>query len=181
MEKHSYLTADDIALVDACISQNRVAQRTLYKRYCDAMFTLAVRMVGNNLEAEEVLQDAFLNVFSNLATFRRESSLGAWIKTIVIRCALRFIRKRKEWSFSDLSDENIGETLDWGRRSIDVEYLEKVILSLPTGYRTVFVLIEIEGYSHQEVAEMLGIGVGTSKSQLFNAKKQLKKELDNYR
>jgi RNA polymerase sigma-70 factor (ECF subfamily) len=159
-------------LIDACIQNNRFAQRTLYDRYKRAMYTLAYRLTGDFDEANDVLQDAFLDVFKNLGSFRKDASLGAWIKTIVARKAYKQFRKV---SFIDYS-ENLIETETWDE-TLNSEYLEKAILSLPEGFRTVFVMIEIEGFTHKEVAELLSISEGTSKSQLFHAKKRLRKIL----
>jgi RNA polymerase sigma-70 factor (ECF subfamily) len=100
--------------------------------------------------------------------------LGAWIKTIVVRTALSKIKKEQHTASLDQVPPDI--SISWSHR-LDAEYLEKAILALPTGYRTVFVLIEVEGYGHQDVADLLGITVGTSKSQLFYAKKRLRETL----
>ncbi len=159
-------------LIDACIQNNRFAQRTLYDRYKRAMYTLAYRLTGDFDEANDVLQDAFLDVFKNLSSFRKDASLGAWIKTIVARKAYKQFKKV---SFIDYS-ENVIETETWDE-TLNSEYLEKAILSLPEGLRTVFVMIEIEGFTHREVAELLSISEGTSKSQLFHAKKRLREIL----
>jgi RNA polymerase sigma factor (sigma-70 family) len=159
-------------LIDGCIQNNRFAQRTLYDRYKRAMYTLAYRLTGDFDEANDVLQDAFFDVFKNLGSFRKEASLGAWIKTIVARKAYRQFKKV---SFIDYS-ELITDTETWDE-TLNTEYLEKAILSLPDGFRTVFVMIEIEGFTHKEVAELLYISEGTSKSQLFHAKKRLREIL----
>ena len=158
-------------LIDACLANDRLAQKTLYEKYARAMYTIAYRMSGDFELANDILQDAFIKVFRNLEKFRKESTLGAWIKTIVVRTALT--RLKKERITDPISDEVTGSLVDWGDH-LDSEYLEKAILSLPQGYRTVFLLIEVEGYSHKEVAEMLDISLGTSKSQLFYAKKRLR-------
>lgn len=173
----STISMTEAELIDGCLVQNRLAQKMLYDRYSQAMFTIAYRITNDYELAADVLQEAFLKVFSNLHQFRRESTLGAWIKTIVIRTALSKIKKRI--IFEPLEDAHTSGWVDWGTR-LDTEYLEKAIQALPEGYRAVFVLIEIEGYAHKEVAEMLNISVGTSKSQLFYAKKKLREKLANY-
>ena len=168
------ISMTETELIESCLAHNRLAQKQLYDRYKKAMYTVAYRITGSFEIADEVLQDAFLSVFKNLSKFRRESTLGAWIKTIVVRTAYKKLRKQPQ---TDALDERVmGEMIDWGD-FLDAEYLEKAIQSLPPGYRSVFILIEVEGYSHKEVAEMLKISVGTSKSQLFYAKKQLKQKL----
>lgn len=168
----------EIELIDSCIANDRLAQKQLYERYQKAMYTLAYRVTGSFELADEVLQDAFLSVFRNLSKFRRESTLGAWIKTIVVRTAIKQLKKKT--SFEPIEDYRMGDRfIDWGTH-LDVEYLEKAIRALPEGYRAVFVLVEVEGYAHKEVAKMLGISDGTSKSQLFYAKKKLRDLLKVY-
>lgn len=167
----------DAQLIAQCLSHNRLAQKELYDRYKTAMYTLAYRICNDFGLADEVLQDAFLQVFRYLHTFRQESTLGAWIKTIVVRTAYK--KKKKLIRFEPL-DNREGNKIEWGNE-LDTDYLEKAILALPAGYRMVFILVEIEGYSHQEVGEFLGISTGTSKSQLFHAKKKLKAFLIKYK
>jgi RNA polymerase sigma factor (sigma-70 family) len=161
-------------LIESCIANERLAQRELYERYCNAMYTIAYRITNDFELANDVLQDAFIQIFKNLQQFRRESTLGAWIKTIVIRTAYRKVKQRI--IFEDIDNVNPQERIDWGT-NLDAEYLEKAIQSLPEGYRAVFVLAEVEGYAHREVGELLGISEGTSKSQLFYAKKRLREML----
>ncbi|PSR13934.1 MAG: RNA polymerase subunit sigma-24 [Bacteroidetes bacterium] len=166
-------------LIDACLLDDRLAQKELYDRYARAMYTAAYRITADFELANDVLQEAFLKVFRHLNGFRRESTLGAWIKTIVVRTALS--RVRREIRMESLEDHHQQDLIiDWGHH-LDADYLEKAIQVLPTGYRSVFVMIEVEGFSHQEVANMLNISVGTSKSQLFYAKKKLRQSLAKYR
>ena len=162
-------------LIEGCLSGNRLIQKELYDRYARAMYTAAYRITSDFDLADDVLQEAFIKVFRHLKSFRKESTLGAWIKTIVVRTALSKVKKQV---FHESLEPHhaTAQVVDWGHQ-IDVDYLEKAIQALPTGYRSVFVLIEVEGYSHQEVADMLGISVGTSKSQLFYAKKRLRESL----
>ena len=159
-------------LVKRCIEGDQKAYREVYDRYKDAMYTLCYRVAGDFDKAEDILQEAFVKIFRGMKGFRGESTLGAWIKTIVVRTAYAAIKKEKLF-FEPI--ENVGDKagIDWGD-FLQAEYLEKAILSLPDGYRMVFVMIEVEGYSHKEVADSLGISVGTSKSQLFYAKKKLR-------
>ncbi len=163
-------------LVAACLTHDRLAQRTLYEQYQRAMFTLAYRMTNDFELAAEVLQDAFLQIFRSLPNFKAESTLGAWIKTIVVRTAYKATKARI--TFDELPPQYAETQIEWGN-SLQTEYLERAIQGLPAGFRTVFTLIEIEGFAHREVAEMLGISEGTSKSQLFFAKKKLREVLSN--
>jgi RNA polymerase sigma-70 factor (ECF subfamily) len=159
-------------LIAACKANDRLAQQLLYKRYANAMFTISYRITKDKELAADVLQEAFVRVFHYIYTFRGESTLGAWIKTIVVRSALALLKKEKKELSFDLSE--VDESHTHLHFSHDIDYLEKAILSLPSGYRTVFLLIEVEGYTHQDVADLLGVSVGTSKSQLFYAKKKLR-------
>lgn len=167
------ISMTEAELIEGCIANNRIAQKNLYEKYSTAMYTLAYRITGDFESANDVLQEAFIKVFKNLKGFRKESTLGAWIKTIVVRTALSKIKKEHS---TDSLDNNQHDRLDWGD-FLDAEYLEKAIHALPEGYRAVFVMIEVEGYSHKEVADLLGISVGTSKSQLFHAKKRLQQTI----
>ena len=162
-------------LVQSCLKNDRLAQKNLYDKYKKAMYTLAYRITGDFEGANDVLQDAFVKVFRGLPAFRGDSTLGAWIKTIVVRTAYSYLRKDNLF-FESVDNIPPNSQVDWGHY-LDAEYLEKAILSLPEGYRTVFVLIEVEGYSHKEVAQLLGISEGTSKSQLFYSKKRLRELL----
>jgi RNA polymerase sigma-70 factor (ECF subfamily) len=162
-------------LVQSCLKNDRLAQKNLYDKYKKAMYTLAYRITGDFEAANDVLQDAFVKVFRGLNAFRGDSTLGAWIKTIVVRTAYSYLRKDKLF-LEPIENLPPGSQVDWGHY-LDAEYLEKAILSLPEGYRTVFVLIEVEGYSHKDVAQLLGISEGTSKSQLFYSKKRLRESL----
>ena len=164
-------TMTESELIQCCLKNDRMAQRRLYERYSNAMYTIAFRMAGEHDLAADILQEAFVKVFRSLAKFRQESTLGAWIKTIVVRTALSKLKKQPK--FDELPEYENPQQIDWGD-FLEADYLEKAIKMLPDGYRTVFVLIEIEGYSHKEVAHLLGVSVGTSKSQLFYAKKKLR-------
>lgn len=135
------------------------------------MYTTAYRILNNHELANDAIQEAFIQVFKILGQFEHRSTLGSWIKTIVIHASLKILKKQKAFVFVDLSD-NINQ-ITWDE-PMSGEHLEKAILSLPSGYRAIFLLIEVEGYKHKEVSEMLSISEGTSKSQLFHAKKYLK-------
>jgi len=163
-------------LVQGCIKNDRISQRDLYYRYCDAMFSTILRIVNDRDDAHDVLQDSFIQVFRDMGQYRFDSTLGAWIKTIVVRTSLRFLAKNRKLAYSEIDDSVIEEMI-FIPDTLDSEYLEKLIRSLPDGYRTVFLLTEVEGYTHEETAAMLGISAGTSKSQLHHARKMLKQRL----
>lgn len=162
-------------IVEGCRSNRRDAQKALYDNYCDAMFSTAFRILNNRDDAHDVLQDSFIEIFKHINDFRGESTIGAWIKTIVVRKALKKLRSLK---FTENYEENGTEIpLDF-LDDLSGQYLEQLVLSLPEGYRTVFLLVEVEGFSHSETAVMLGISEGTSKSQLSRAKKTLRKQIE---
>lgn len=164
-------------LVDGCRKNNRKIQKQLYDRYCDAMFTIAFRIINDYDIANDALQEAFIQVFIDIKQFRGESTLGAWIKTILVRTAIK--KFKKEDVFTQLELQQNGEIITW-QEEMKSDDLERAILSLADGCRTIFLLIEVEGYKHKEVAEMLNISEGTSKSQLHYAKKQLQILLKDY-
>ena len=165
---------EELELVAACIRHERLAQKNLYEGYCTKMFTVAYRVLNDRDNASDALQEAFIEIFSNIHTFRGESTLGAWIKTIVVRKALR--RLKNDTKYEPIETVINTEKYDWSD-GFTAEYLNKAIFSLPDGARTIFTLIEIEGYSHKEVAKELNISEGTSKSQLYYSKQLLQKKL----
>jgi RNA polymerase sigma-70 factor (ECF subfamily) len=162
-------------LLQGCLQNDRQAQRALYDRYKDAMYTILFRLLNEEEEAADALQEAFIEVFRSLQNFKFQSSLGAWIKTIVIRAGLA--RQQKGFFFEPLDDRAAyPQPVEWDEH-LTGEYLDKAIRKLPEGYRNVFLLVEVEGYTHREVAALLQIAEGTSKSQLFQAKKLLQRLL----
>ncbi len=175
MPRTTMMTEKEI--VAGCLSNDRYAQRALYDKYKDAMFTLSYRVAGDHGLAEEILQDAFMKVYRGMHSFRGESTLGAWIKVIVVRTAYTKIKKKVK--YDPIEHIKKEDHIQWGH-SLDVEYLEKAIMALPEGYRTVFTLIEVEGYAHKDVAKLLDISEGTSKSQLYYAKRKLRETLKFY-
>ncbi len=165
-------------LLNACLQKDRQAQKQLYDQYKDAMYTTIYRLVGDYDSANDVLQESFIKVFKNLEKFRKESTIGAWIKTICVRTAYDKLRKKNY--LTPLEDHHHEHAVvDWGS-SIDSDYLEQAINKLPQGYKNVFLMIEVEGYKHREVADIMNVSIGTTKSQLFSAKRKLREYLDPY-
>ena len=138
------------------------------------MYSAAFRILNDSDNAHDVLQDGFLEVFRDLASFRKDATLGAWIKIIIVRKALLKLKLESRFETFNLNQHDGGIT--WPD-NLTGEYLDKAIRELPAGYRAVFTLVEVEGYAHNEVAEMLQISEGTSKSQLYHARKMLQKKL----
>ncbi|MBD2754801.1 RNA polymerase sigma factor [Spirosoma validum] len=161
-------------LVDRCRANDRIAQRVLFERYKRAMFSTAYRIINDYDHANDALQDAFVEVFRNLNQFAFRSTLGAWIKTIVVRQAIR--KQQLEGRYLKLNEAIHDEPVPF-RDTLTGEELDAAIRTLPDGARTIFLLVEVEGYMHKEVADMLGISEGTSKSQVSYAKKLLRQRL----
>ena len=169
------LHSDELELIQGCLNRDEQAYENLYNKYKDAMFTNAYRITNDLDDAEDVLQEGFMQVFKDLKGFRMNSTLGAWIKTIIARTAIRKLKSRHLELFERL-DENYSGIIVWPEL-LNADYLQQAISQLPDGFRTIFLLIEVEGYTHKEAAELLDISVGNSKSQLFHAKKKLQKNL----
>ncbi|MDJ0364387.1 RNA polymerase sigma factor [Hymenobacter sp. H14-R3] len=169
-------SADD-QLLAGCLAHDRQAQHQLYLRYKTAMFSAALRILGSRDLAQDALQEGFIEVFQSLSSFRHQSTLGAWIKIIVVRRALRTLRCEQRMEVYD--PEQHPEPLVAWHDNLTGEALDRAIAELPAGYRAVFCLVEVEGYAHREVAELLRISEGTSKSQLFHAKRLLQRKLQH--
>lgn len=170
---------DEYALVEGCRRQDRIIQRQLYERFAGKLFVLCKRYVKDPDEAEDVLQDAFVKVFRHIDTFRFECPLEAWLKRIVINTALKHIRKEKPWEHA-VDVQELAPVLpqaDTSLPALNYQYLLQLIQELPPGCRTVFNLYAIEGYNHPEIAELLDIAEGTSKSQYARARGLLQQKL----
>lgn len=167
------LHSNDKQLVKQCLKNDRIAQKELFELYYKAMFNTALRIVGDEDTSYDAVQDGFIHVFNNLHQFQFRSTLGAWIKKIIVRESLR---KKKQIRFESGQNCSYNESVVWPD-DLSGDYLQQAIMNLPDGYRMVFTLVEIEGYSHKEVGKMLNISEGTSKSQLYYAKKNLQKRL----
>lgn len=170
---------DEAEIIKGCLKGNRSSQEALYKRYAPKMLGLCVRYFKTLEEAEDVLQEGFIRVFTYLNQFKGHGSLEGWIRRIMINTALNAYRSNLKHCFHSNIDE-LENRLDFIGESSDnssKEDMLKLIQNLPIGYNLVFNLYEIEGYSHKEIAKKLGITESTSKSQLHKAKKILQKQL----
>lgn len=178
--KSKSMTEED--LIEGCKKGKRKAQSQLYNQYCGAMLAIAMRYCENRSEAEDALQDAFVNIFRRIKDFegRREGSLTAWIKTIVINSALSLNRKNKKHNFTEdvtelkIADPESPAFEDDNSEDVKRERILNAVQDLPPGYRAVFNLYVMEGYSHKEISDILDISENTSKSQLSKARKYLK-------
>ena len=154
-------------------------QRQLYERFAGKLFVVCKRYVRDPDEAEDVLQDAFVKIYRHLDQFRFECPLEAWLKRIVINTALKYLRKEKPWE-NTVDVQELAPLLpqaDESLPALNYQYLLRLIQELPPGCRTVFNLYAIEGYNHPEIAELLGIAEGTSKSQYSRARTLLQQKI----
>lgn len=156
-------------LIQLSIKKNRLAQKELFDKHSNDLFSIAYRIINDYDLAHDIIQESFIEVFRDLKSFNNSSPLFFWIRTIVIRKAIKTLKKNKK--FEILEDE-IAVT-DFNS-DFTAEELDKAILKLPHSCRTIFIMIEVEGYKHKEVAELLNITEGTSKSQLNYSKKLLR-------
>ena len=154
------------------------AHKVLYERFSGKMLAVCIRYCANRDDAEEVMLDGFMRVFEKIHQFREDGSFEGWIRRVMVTESLMFLRKNKQWR-QEIPIEEIQVEPDyaWADTSLNENDLLRVINQLPDGYRTVFNLYAIEGYSHAEIADTLGISEGTSKSQLSRARLLLQANL----
>lgn len=164
-------------LIDGCRKGSRSFQKALYDRYCRKMMVVCLRYSRTTAEAEDILQEAFVKIFQGIKNFRQESKLETWITRIMVNTALNF-QRRKLYLFPmvDVEEIDLPEN-EVSISNINFSQLLDIIRSLPQGCQIVFNLFAIEGYNHKEIAEMLGISEGTSKSQYSRARTLLQEKL----
>jgi RNA polymerase sigma-70 factor (ECF subfamily) len=164
-------------LIDRCVKGDRKAQYQLYESFSPRMYVVCLRYCKAQQEAEDVLQDSFVKVFKYLKSFRKDASLYYWIKRIVVNTALNHLRN-KLYLFPMVDIEETHQTNEPCRTLAEyaVQDILEILDTLPEGCRVIFNLYAIEGYKHHEIAELLGISMGTSKSQYFRAKKLLQEK-----
>lgn len=164
-------------LIDGSRRNERSFQKALYERYCRKMMVVCMRYSRTTGEAEDILQDGFIKVFQGIKDFRQQSKLETWITRIMVNTALNFQRKKLYlFPMVDVQDLDLPEN-EISISSIHFSQLLEMIQSLPQGCQIVFNLFAIEGYNHKEIAEMLGISEGTSKSQYARARALLQEKL----
>ena len=170
-------------LIDGCKTGDQKAQFQIYKLYYKAMYNTSLRIVSDTMEAEDIMQESFLSAFEKIDTYSGTVSFGAWLKKIVVNRSLDALSRRKA-IFEDI-DSHIGlrdESGDDSARNeeidVKVEEVKEAIERLPDGYRIILSLYLLEGYDHDEIAEILSINSSTSRSQLSRAKQKLISELN---
>lgn len=174
----------DLQLIKSCIEGNRTSQKILYDRLAPRMFPVCIRYIGDRMQAEDVLQDGFITLFSKLKDYKGEGSFEGWARRIFVTTALMSLRKKDALKMSDELDIARGMKAETVSQTQNLGYKElmKLVMSLPPGFRTVFNMYSIEGYSHKEISEMLGISETTSRTQLSRARIWLQnkiKEIEN--
>jgi len=190
MDFHIYRKSDQ-ELLEGCRRQKGDAQQALFNKYAAKMKGLCYRYVKDDMEAEDILVTAFMRVFDKIEQFKGEGSFEGWIRRIMVNESLTYLRKKRSM-FVETELEEADREPDFNNlaNELETEELLNMISTLPPGYRIVFNMYAIDGYSHKEIAEHLGISEGTSKSQLsrarnmlqsmlLNQEKELMKRLDN--
>lgn len=169
---------EEYELIRGCIRKETRYQRMLFDRYAGKMMSVCLRYANDSMEAEDMLQDAFVKVFQYVGQFKFEGAFEGWIRRIVVNTAIRHLEKKK-MHFKDIDDSSHhAPQIDAQAYShLGEADLMRLINQLPEGYRMVFNLNAIEGYSHEEIGEMLNIQPGTSRSQLVKARKMLQQQI----
>jgi len=173
------LTEND--LINGCLAADRRIQELLYQRFAPKMYAVCLRYAGNTDDAQDLLQEGFIKVFRNLEKFRKEGSFEGWIRRVFVNTAIEHYRRKTKLAVVSEKEELAIEDSSW---NVLDQLAEKDIIlliqQLAPGYRSVFNMYVIEGYSHKEIGELLGISEGTSKSQLARAKGVLQKKVKDF-
>lgn len=167
-------------LIENCKAHNTKAQGELYELFASKLFAICLKYSRNYAEAEDNLQDAFLIIFKKIEQYKNKGSFEGWIKRITINNILQRYRKDKVFEIineNTLEDLEVEENED----TVSIDYLLKIIQELPNRYRLVFNLYVLDGYSHKDIAKLLDINIGTSKSNLARARLILKQTIENYK
>lgn len=166
-------------LIGLCIKGDRIAQKALYDRLAPRMFPLCIRYVGEREVAEDILQDGFVTLFTRLDSFKGDGSFEGWARKIFVNTALMYLRKKDALKMSEEIDSARNLSTDMTSQMDDIGYKElmRLITTLPTGFRTVFNMYVVEGYSHKEIAEALSISETTSRTQLSRARTWLQNKI----
>ncbi len=167
-------------LIENCKINNTKAQGELYKLFSGKLFAICLKYSRNYAEAEDNLQDAFLTIFNKIEQYKDKGSFEGWIKRITVNTALQ--RYRTEKVFDIINENTIEDVeLEVDEDTVSIDYLLKIIQELPDRYRLVFNLYVLDGYSHKDIADMLKINIGTSKSNLSRARLILKQTIEDHK
>lgn len=165
-------------LIEGCRKKHPKAQRELYERFSGKLFAICLRYIKDEIEAEDVLVKGFMKVFEKMDQFQGDGSFEGWIRKIMVNESLQYIRKNKNiYMQVDIDNAQYEVNIEAIESQLAADDLLNLIGKLPVGYRTIFNLYAIEGYAHQEIADMLQISANTSKSQLSRARAMIQREL----
>lgn len=164
-------------LIEGCKQNNRKSQERLYKKYAGLMLGICMRYVKDRAEAEDVMMEGFMKIYKTVANYAATGSFEGWMKRIMVYTAIEHFRKLKRMPFDEFQ-ANDSKVDDYVIDSISARDILKLMNEMPDGYRTVLNMYAIEGYSHKEIADAMGISEGTSKSQLSRSKAFLKKLIE---
>lgn len=166
-------------LIARCRKGDRDAHYRIYKLYARSMYNVSFRITGREEDAEDALQEAFISAFNNLHSYRGDATFGSWLKRIVVNKSINVLKKRKHELMPEDEPWDVVEEEAPAeyKEGLTVDRVKKAIDELPDGYRTVLSLYLLEGYDHQEIAEIMAISESTSKSQLNRAKTKLREKL----
>ena len=165
-------------LIKRAQKNNREAQHVLYELHAPKMLSVCRYYIKDLQHAEEAMLNGFFKVFTNIKSFKNEGSFEGWIRRIMVRESISFLRQKKNIEFAVEDVDFKHDHTNNINSEIEVEHIQKLIDKLPEGYKMVFVMYAIEGYKHSEIATLLNINEGTSKSQLFKARKMLQQEIN---
>lgn len=172
--KESFRSGDLNSVIEACLGGNQLAEKLLIRMYLGFVKSIALRYSSNYMEAEEIVNDVFLKLFNNLAKYDYSKPFQAWTRTIAVNTAIDYYRKSQKYAHhTDIGDVELTDTNFDVISKISAEEILILVQKLPPSYRTVFTLFVVDGYNHREIADMLGIKEGTSKSNLQDARKKL--------
>ena len=169
----------DSQLIDACKKGDRASQKILFDRLAPRMFPLCIRYVKDRSLAEDILQDGFITLFTRIDTYKADGSFEGWARRIFVTTALMSLRKKDALKMSDELDTARGMKAETVSQMQNIGYKElmELVMTLPAGFRTVFNMYAIEGYSHKEIAQMLGITETTSRTQFSRARAWLQNKI----
>ncbi|MEO6915887.1 MAG: sigma-70 family RNA polymerase sigma factor [Chitinophagaceae bacterium] len=171
MSIKSNLYISDHDLIDGCIALNAKMQKELYNRFASKMYAVCLRYSDNTDDAQDLLQEGFIKIYKNLSRFRAEGSFEGWVRRVFVNTAIEHYRRKLNLSIiGEREDATLTDGSITALQRLDEKDIIKLIQKLSPGYRTVFNLYVLEGFSHKEIGNILGISEGTSKSQLARAK-----------
>jgi RNA polymerase sigma-70 factor (ECF subfamily) len=168
-------------LIKGCIAARPMAQKALFDIYAPKLYVVCLRYMKDQMRAQDVLQDTFVKIFAHIGNYKSEGAFEGWLKKIAVNTSLDQLRKDKKL-LTDVSLDDVSHKIahqDYSVEKLMADDLLKLVQALPDGYRTVFNLFAIEGYSHQEISSQLGISESTSKTQYLRARAYLKDRIEN--